>query len=118
MSHSCSCEAVAATCGGDAEVELRRHDGLQVLLEGVACNKHQICQKHMNLLCSMAFSHLDSLGILQCLEYETTATPRMLESKTGAYSGPTKGIMALSDGLNLARVRSLKLAQLAQLGSC
>ena len=42
MSHYCSCEAVAYTCGGDAEVELRRHDGLQVLLEGVACNEHQI----------------------------------------------------------------------------
>ena len=78
MSHSCSCEAVAATCGGDAEVELRRHDGLQVLLEGVACNKHQICQKHMKSLASL---HLDSPGILQCLEYVTTATPRMLEGE-------------------------------------
>ncbi len=32
---------VAHTSGGYAEIELWWHDGLQMLLEGVACMQHQ-----------------------------------------------------------------------------
>ncbi len=53
MNHS---EAAASTFGRNADIELRRQDGLQVLFEGVACDMHHTCQEGLRLFCLLKFS--------------------------------------------------------------